>query len=270
MRKLVWWGAASLAVIAVAVGVLGADLGWDWGDVPTWVQSVATVAALGAAGVGAYFAYGQLRMLRDQVRLQDKALTLQIEQLTADRRESEQRAEQELRLLKVAARKQAEQVDVMPTKRTVELDGTTHEGMLAVRIGNSSPRPIRNVSCRLDMKPYSLMPYGRHVATKSESWNSPIERSPIAPLPLLRSRESVALVFPVVKIGEDTLNAPTDPTHILWAREPDNRISDNVFPGQGIISPVIAYVVRFTDDADQHWELTDEMRLTSIPDRNDW
>jgi len=272
MRKLVGWGAATLVAIAVAVGVLGMRYGWHWGDVPTWVGAMATVCALMAAGVGAYFAYRQLSALREQVRLQVDALELQRDQQRADREESDRQAKQELKFLKVEARRQAEKVDVIPKLEAVvteDEDGTieTYKSVLALRVINGSPRPIRHVSCLLLLKPYSYAPYGHLNKSEQSSEAVPIYSEPMAPVKFVRRGDSMTFVFPVQRQHREGVPGIA---YILWSRESDGSLADNFLPGEEMLSPKPEYTIRFTDDADQHWELTDELRLTQINDRSDW
>ena len=264
-RCLVPAGAVLVILTGTVAGVwyFGRRERWDWGDVPTWVGAIATVAALGAACVGAFFAFRQLGMLRDQVRLQDDALKLQMEQLRADHAEAERRAIQELKLLKIAARRQAEQVVLRSNFIHTFLDNAPYQMMLTVQLNNESPRPIRNVAARVDMKPYSRKPYGQ---ADSNSKSVSIHRLPLSPLSLIRGGESVHLVFPIQRLH--SINGVE--TYALWALEPDERIANEMLPGDQMSDPVIGFVARFTDDAVQHWELTDDMHLEQIPDRSDW
>lgn len=265
MRKPLFVAIGGLVLISVGVGWCGAALDWDWGDVPTWVQSAATVAALGAAGIGAYFAYGQLGMLRDQVKLQDKALTLQMDQMREDREESSRHLAQELKLLQVAARRQAEQIIVKPTMRSVYFENAPYHGMLALSVDNRSPRPIRDVAARLDMKPYSRLPYG--FCGRDIKELAAINRLPLLSASVIRGDEGVDLVFPVQLLQ----SAQNDfASYTLWNIAPNKRIADPALPGDVIADPKIEFVIRFTDDALQHWELTGDMSLTQIADRNDW
>ncbi|WP_194904370.1 hypothetical protein [Catenulispora rubra] len=255
-----------VAVVVVAlVWYFGRRDRWDWGDVPTWVGAVATVMALGAAGVAAFFAAGQLRILRDQVKLQDQTLKLQAEQLMADRKEADRRAEQELKLLKVAARRQAELVVVKSNRVHVFLDNAPYNMMVAVQIDNESPRPVRNIVARVDIKPYSRKPYGWCDVAKMAG-AATVHRSPLSPLSTIRAAEGVALIFPVQQLNVGNGSQ----VFAVWDLDPDERISDTMLPGVQMSDPLIDFVVRFTDDAVQHWELTGDMQLTQIPDRNDW
>ncbi len=264
--------AVSVSAVATAlVWYFGRRERWDWGDVPTWVGAVATVVALGAAGVGAYFAYRQLSALRQQVQLQINALRIQADQFTADRAESEHRAIQEIALLNIQARRQAEQVDVIPTfTRAAMGSGTEYKvysNVLALKVLNNSPRPIRRISCLAIMKPYSWAPYGRLEKGEQSSHPVTIGQEPLTPLRLMRRGSSMTFAFPVQRSQEPGKPART---YILWSRDSNGRLADDFLKGQEFVPPVTEYIIRFTDDADQHWELSDELRLTSIPDRNDW
>lgn len=254
-----------LALAAALVWYFGRRERWNWGDVPTWVGAAATVMALAAAAGAAYFASGQLKMLRDQVELQDQTLKLQIEQLKAERREADRRAERELELLRVAARSQAEKVVVKPSRLHVYLDSAPYQMMVTVQLNNDSPRPIRNVAARIDVKPYSRKPYGQSDALKKSS-AAELHRSPLAPVSVIRAADAIHLVFPVqqLHVGNGKY------AYAIWDLDVDGRISDQMLPGVQMSDPVMAFVVRFTDDAVQHWELTGDMELTQIADRSDW
>ena len=270
MRRFVWWGAAALAVVAIAVGVLGAVFGWQWGDVPTWVQSVATVAALGAAGVGAYFAYRQLSALRGQVKLQADALKLQMEEMAADRTESEKRARQETDFRRAELRRQAEQIEVAPYLEAVVLGGVVYKDLLALHITNGSSRPIRNVACQLDIKPYLVFPHSAERRSTRDYSAIKMSRRPIAYAPIALRDALIVFAFPI-QVCEPDQELPSGVTHLLWRREEGYSIAGNPLSECiQLCSPVRVYMARFTDDAGLHWELTNEMHLTQISDRNDW
>lgn len=267
MWKRLIWAVFGLVAVCAGVGAAGAKLHWAWGDVPTWVGAVATVTALAAAGVGAYFAYRQLAALRQQVQLQIEALKLQAEQFAADRVELERRTEQELKLRQIEARRQAELVEVLVEAQTAHLDAELLYNLTTLRVDNASARPIRNIACRMDMKPYWLRAYAWGETSQAVVGNVILGRAPLEPLPVMRRAKSVTFFFPVQ--DERGQGVPV-PTHILLNIGPDLTLAESPRPGLELVSPPMAFIVRFTDDAGSHWELADDMSLTSIEDRDDW
>lgn len=134
----------------------------EFGDVATWLGTVAAWLAAGGAAVAAYFAFGQLRELRGQANLQAEALERQAEQLVAEgeaRRKQAALMDEQLAQVRQAnralVRQQAEQIDFFYTAtagawapRNIDVvPGGFH---IAV-VRNNSTRPIRDVSCYISV-----------------------------------------------------------------------------------------------------------------------
>ncbi|WP_194924600.1 hypothetical protein [Catenulispora pinisilvae] len=75
------------------------------------------------------------------------------------------------------------------------------------------------------------------------------------------------MFFPV--LVENGAGTPAS-THVLLEMDQNGGIADDPRPGLPLYSPPMPCLIRFTDDADNHWELTDEIRLKPIDDRSDW
>lgn len=232
----------AVAAVITAVGVLGWAFDWQWGDVPTWVEALATVVGLTAAAAGAVGVFRQLTTLTKQVnlqaealRLQGDALNLQADQAAADRAEAGRRTAQELEVRRVELRRQAEQVEITPTERDHEPPGVNRDVFLVLHVENSSGRPVRNVTCRLilDGAEYTPVEACRFV-NPNGTWAA-VDRTQRFPI-LLRRQATADFVFGLVA---DLNHGAT-------------------------------YKLRFTDDTDLHWELTDDMRLIQLDDRTVW
>lgn len=225
------------AAVVAAVGAVGWTFSWHWGDVPTWVGALATLAALGAATAGAVGVFHQLRSLTEQADLQREALALQIQQADADRAERDRRVAQELEIHRIGLRRQAEQIDITPAEH-----GQMHEGLgkyvthLSLHVENASERPIRNVGCRAWTGEGQRAPSGTCQFVDSDGRWIATEQTPGSGLEVLRRHAAIDFVFGSV---EDL--------------------------GRGLV-----YVLRFTDDAGLHWQLDDTMHLVKIADRTDW
>ena len=235
-RSAVLAGACGAVVVIAAVALLGCAFDWHWGDVPTWVGASATLAALGAAAAGAVGVFRQLDNLSEQVRLQGEALKLQTEQANADRAEADRRASQELEVRRVELRRQAEQVEITPVERDFKPQGINQDVFLALHVENRSDRPIRQVMCRLTINGGYTMPIEVARFANPHGTQAALDRTQRIPLPLLRRDADVDFVFGLVAV---TNHGAT-------------------------------YTLRFTDDALNHWELTDDMHLIQIADRTDW
>jgi hypothetical protein len=110
------------------------------GDLPTWL------AAIGA-GIAAWFAFGQLRALRNQNRIQQQELDQQAHDLA--RVEETQRKQTELLDLEIRDRRAA-QARLITVDRFVERwnepDSTIQDGYaLYLRVTNNSPGAISNL-----------------------------------------------------------------------------------------------------------------------------
>jgi hypothetical protein len=158
-------------------------------------------------------------------------------------RESEQR-------IMIIERQQAEMIDLEPrsTLREVPgLDPATNDTARAADVANRSPRPIRNVACRIEAAPsapaqeaslsgvYAEFPPGPLQAPGAT--NRALIDPPAKPrITLIRSGETGAFLFPVgARLNQDA------------------RVA-----------------VRFTDDAGLHWQIDHDLHLEKLDNRDDW
>lgn len=224
MSKKVGLVIGGVSVVLIATVVIVAKFKHhQWGDVATWVAAVATVLAFAAAAIAAMAAFDQLRMLKEQ------AMT--------DRDEADKRAERNDELREVEARKQAEQVDVEPNTRPVDLSGAPEpEMVLTLYVENNSSRPIRQVECRAILNGQACPATSTAHFEDSIGGGRAVDQSDVIPVQLMRRSTNLEFIVP-------------------WAAE---------------AHPNATYRLRFTDDAGLHWELTDDMHLTRIADRADW
>ena len=116
-----------------------------------------------------------------------------------------------------------------------------------VDVANRSPRPIRNVTGRIEAQPGASLQGAALADVYADLRPSPLTvpsaatRALIDPperpdIPLIRAGEIGALIFPV---GAD--------------RNPDARMA-----------------VRFTDDAGLHWQIDRDLHLEKLNNRDDW
>ena len=239
---MIWARLDSAAFASSAAGNTGFH--FDLGDVPTWLLAAFALGALIAAGL-AYNAQHtaltdqrsataelarQATALADQAELQRNALADQqaVNALQARALEKE---------LSALTRRQAEQIDVEhETYDGTQVDSlTSPSGVFwLVKLRNDSPRPVRNIACRL--------PAEYEDAAVKAAWFEPIPTGPSFGLiddeviPLLASGETWGFVVAIPL--ETSLHAP-GPT------------------------------VRFTDDAGLHWQVTADKSIVSIDER-DW
>ena len=200
----------------------------NWGDIPTWVTAVATIAA----AVGAYFAaraaFQQLKGQREEIERQSLAQA-RLAELQA--RQLEQ-LDQQAALLR---RSQAVRVDFKRVSITAHVSGPgDYEG---VHVVNDSDRPIRDIAARmvtvmsartLTTADGSLVaPHAQRLSPFVGHPDSPrLDEDPFKPIKLVRRGETAYMVWPY---AYGTLG--------LQAR------------------------VRFTDDAGIRWELDQDMHL---------
>lgn len=226
----------AVAAVTTAGGVLGWAFGWHWGDVPTWVGALATVTALGAAAAGAVGVFKQLDTLADQVQLQRDALALQTKQVAAERAEADRRAAQEIEIRRAELRKQAEDIDIGPAAREHQLQDVNRDVFLVLHVENNSRRPIRQVTCKMILNGDEIAPIETARFVDSNGTWAALDQGRRIPLPILRRHSTI----------------------------------DFVFERAAAVTHGATYALRFTDDADLHWELTDDMRLKQLDDRTDW
>ena len=189
-----------------------------WGDVPTWLLLIVGVVGGGAA-------LWQLRLQRIQLHDQQEVIANQT---------------------RVQERQQAEQVELSrrPAEPIRSDDEYRHVWMAVVE--NRSPRPIRNVVCRI--KP-SARPPGDHDGYEWEA-------------------EAVAQLVPV-ELPRDT-EIFADPDAIGRVRViPSNRKYGFKFPFPTKGHECAEFKVRFEDDTDLLWEIDNDLHLQKL-DSRDW
>ena len=230
----------------------------------TQLTAVATVALAVFAIVTAVFAILAFRKQSKEVSDQAEMLQVQSsrlglqergfeEQRTINRKRDElfdrQLRESEQRML-IIERQQAEMIDLSLgsySQAVPGLDPSAGGKAWMADVANGSPRPIRNVAGRIVATPGAPAQEAALAAVWAEFGQSPIAGAPrnsralINPperpdIPLVRADRTGGLIFP--------LDAD---------QNPDGRIS-----------------VRFTDDADLHWQINHDLHLEKLDNRDDW
>jgi hypothetical protein len=236
---------AALVVLALATG--GA-IGFIWhapGEASTWAD-VRTWATFAVVLVGVPTALIQLNLQRLQLRSQQKVISEEADRnkrrdelLDGQLRELEQRAQ-------VAERQQAEKVEFSWQPAT-PLDGAASDGpdkhiWMAV-VENRSPRPIRDVVCRIQPHPAQDFDWGAQaVAEIVDVAISSAVRTQVFDKPKLEDR--VPLIRAGRRFGFKTSFPVTD-------------------------HGVARMMVRFTDDAGLGWEINPDLHLAKLASR-DW
>ncbi len=217
-RSLKWavagaGGFVALAVIGYLV-LLGREHHGhhpEYGDVGTWLGTVAAWLAAAGAAVAAYFAFGQLRELRGQAKLQAEALDRQAEQLVAEgeaRRKQAALMDEQLEQARAAnralVRQQAEHVDFHTSAWKVPTGSFDNSGqeILAeaqhlLRVANNSSRPIRNVSCWLLNDVTGVQELASHVGeyTSGSRLGPRIVRRPGSSVEVIRAGQEYGFIF---------------------------------------------------------------------------
>lgn len=218
-------------VLAVAhAAAHSSSFHFDLGDLPTWATALIALCALIAA-IAAYRKQSASDdNLAEQVRLQGEALKDQQRANALQARITE-------RELRAESRRQAEQIDVehaMYAAARVD-DLISPCGMFwLVQLSNRSPRPVRGIACQL--------PAEYEEAVVKAAWFDPAEPEPGFGLvdnkviPLIASEDSWGFVVAI---------PPETPQRV---------------PGP---------LVRFTDDAGLHWQVTDDKSIAPVDER-DW
>jgi len=230
----------------------------------TQLTAIATAALAAFAIITAWYArrafLKQSKEVSDQaemLRVQSSRLGLQEQQFEEQRtinrkrdelldkqiRESEQRA-------RTFDRQQAEAIDLKPgsTMRPVpgydlESKGRVHDADVA----NASPRPIRNITCRIEASPGAGLQEARLAGVFFTIPEITFSGGPVRParraletaetptIPLLRAGETGSFVFAV-----------------STEQDPKARVT-----------------LRFTDDACLHWQIDHDLHLEKL-DNRDW
>ena len=226
--------------------------------------AIATTVLAAGAIVTAVFCDPRLPQASKEVSDQAEMLKIQSgrlglqervfeEQRTINRKRDElfgkQLRESEQRIM-IIERQQAEMIDLEPrsTLREVPgLDPATNDTARAADVANRSPRPIRNVACRIEAAPSAPAQEASLSGVYAEFPPGPLQtpgatnRALIDPpakprITLIRSGETGAFLFPVgARLNQDA------------------RVA-----------------VRFTDDAGLHWQIDHDLYLEKLDNRDDW
>lgn len=236
----------------------------NWGDIPTWITAIATIGLLAGAVITAVYAVrafrAQAKEISDQagvLKIQSSRLELQERQFEDQRRINQKRDElldkqirESEQWAQTFERRQADAIDLEPGSIRMTVPGLNpDEEPRAWRadVTNGSPRPIRNASGRIEAaagstpQPAALADVYADFAPSAISHPVGGHRALIKPperpaIPLIRAGDTGALVFPVGTKAN-----------------PDARIT-----------------VRFTDDADLHWQIDHDLHLEKLDNRDDW
>jgi hypothetical protein len=189
-----------------------------WGDVPTWLLVIVGVIGGGAA-------FWQLRLQR--IQLYDQ------QQVIADQARTQER-------------QQAEQVELSrrPAEPMRPDDEPQHVWMAVV--DNRSPRPIRNVVCRIKPSPQTPGEHGGY------EWEA----------------EAVAQLVPTaMPPGTEIFIGPDASGQVRVI--PSGRKYGFKFPIPTKGHEYAEFKVRFIDDADLLWEIDNDLHLQRL-DSRDW
>jgi hypothetical protein len=231
---------AGLALVAAAV--LGGVIGYAWhapGHTGTW-DNIRNWLTAAAVIIGVPVALRQLNLQRKQLASQQNVIEGEVERnkrrdalLDGQLRELEQRA-------RVTERQQAEAItpELVPSSTG---DPPIWMGIIT----NGSPRPIRDVVCRL------------------KSADRDTEVTELAETVGLLSDWKLGgqVVQRIMDVGADDHNVPLIRAGFTYAFAFRSGLED--FPDARVTA-------RFTDDAGLHWELSEDLHLEPLPDRDDW
>ncbi len=159
----------------------------EWGDVPTWIGSIAGIAATIGAFIAARIAFIQLREQREELRRQGaeqarmaELQTLQLDQLN--------------RQAEALRRSQAEQVSVTQRATGARIPGGS-KFLETVVVCNDSPRPIRRVRCRvIDSQGVRHAPVVAHLGAPPWRTNDDLPPEAVVAASVLRKQQELWLV----------------------------------------------------------------------------
>ena len=255
-RVLIVCGACLLAGFVLGMLIFGSP--WHlppaWGDIPTWITSIATVGLLTGAIITARYAIKAFRKQSEELEEQREINKLQAQDL-------EESLKERKRLRQVAEREQANDVGfawwpasyVLIMKPPPQLPpGTSSHpravahvdtsGMSVLIVDNESRRRILAAACRIEPSEgtgltLAAEQIGQLADVPIESHramlNNPADGSTV---PLIRagSRYGFLVRFDLEK-------------------NPDTRLA-----------------VRFTDDAGLHWQIDHDLHLEQLDNRDGW
>ena len=214
-----------------------------WGDVPTWALAVLALAALIAA-VLAYFKQAdaardlarQANLQGEQLEDQRQANAKQAEVLDAQLREFQQRE-------RIIERQQADNIELKQSTLT-SLGGARPRGERSYQaeVINRSPRPIMEVTCRIEPAAGEGL---------QEAWS-------------------------VSHVGEGGMQAPgflmpggqVQGSGLRFMRSGETWVF--TFRPDAARYPNARITLRFTDDAGLHWQITPNLHLEKLDNRDDW
>jgi len=227
----------------------------DWGDVPTWVNSVEALFLVVAAVLGGRWAAGQLNEMKAQSQSNREA-NEELRKANEEARKANDENREELERLRarqdaedrLRTRAQAEKIDVIAGGHPAALRSINPDVFLTLTVRNESPRPIRHLRCKADQQgsdrpTTSLSQYSGRLEENDDS-ESCIDHP-------FKFVEDPRWRYPV-----ELLRRGEECTFLLAA-----------LPRQ---CPNARFWVQFQDDADLWWDLDSDMRLRQIPAEERW
>jgi hypothetical protein len=221
-----------------------------WGDVSTWFYAMVALAAL----IAAILAYGKQSA---QLVLQRAAL---IDQQQANSNQANLVNNQLAELAGRAAaleRQQAEAVTVLTRGWGGKVPGVRSTGRLHMAVvSNESPRPIRNVACRIQQTPkdgMSLAPVAGRMGTRPPTQDE-------ADISRITTGQPAELIEELMDVTKDS--------KVRFVRASGQ--AGFIFPYSVASHPDARITVRFADDAGLNWQIDPDLRLTRLDSRDDW
>jgi hypothetical protein len=189
-----------------------------WGDVPTWLLVIVGVVGGGAA-------LWQLRLQRIQLHDQQEVIADQT---------------------RIQERQQAEQAGLSWRPAEPIRPGGEYQHVWMAVVENRSPRPIRNVVCRIKPSPQTPGEHGGY------EWEA----------------EAVAQLVPTrMPPGTEIFLDPDASGHVRVIASGRQYGFKFPIPTEG--HEHAEFKVRFTDDADLLWEIDNDLHLQRL-DSPDW
>jgi len=233
---------AALAVVLALV--IGGAIGFAWhapGRSTTWTD-IRTWVGFAVVVIGVVIALVQLDLQRRQLAGQHRVIQDEVKRnRQRDALTSGQLLELEQRSL-TYERQQAEQVDIKRSYLRTRLPGSdpaASHNVHAAEISDSSPRPIRNVACRIEAEPGDNLQEANTVGVLDEAVAGRARMLGLSDgthIPLIRARETGAFIFSVDQADH----------------------------------PKARFTVRLTDDAGLHWQIDPDLHLNKLDNRDDW